>query len=214
METFGAGENLSAATRPLLLETPRGVVAVVSIGEDFGSSSRATLETPGMVVMSREMLEAQYNVARSAGADWVVAYVHWGTNYGDVDESQLYWAGQFAEAGYDLVVGTGSHTAQPIAFIGSMPVLYGIGNLAFTSNGRYADFGLPGHGLLATLELPAEGEPYLALTCLDVDNATVHFQARPCAAADARQTLTALNPLVQVQGGQGYLPVDRFASHS
>ena len=49
-------------------------------------------------------------LARAAGADWVIAFVHWGENYQPVNAQQRAAAQEFAAAGYDMVVGSGPHT--------------------------------------------------------------------------------------------------------
>ena len=58
-----------------------------------------------------------------------------------------------AEAGYDLVIGTGSHTAQPVEMALGTPVLYGLGNFVFGTPGRFDTFGEVGIGLVATVQL-------------------------------------------------------------
>jgi hypothetical protein len=71
----------------------------------------------------------------------------------------------FADAGYDMVVGANPHIAQPIEFIGSMPVVFSVGNFVFGAPGRFDQFEIPGVGLTVDLELSREREPQLSIHC-------------------------------------------------
>ncbi|MDE5933309.1 MAG: CapA family protein, partial [Lachnospiraceae bacterium] len=69
-----------------------------------------------------------------AESDFVIVFVHWGTEYaGEPDDFQRKWAQLFAECGVDVVVGTHPHTIQPYEVIQGkngheMLVYYSIGN--------------------------------------------------------------------------------------
>ncbi len=71
-------------------------------------------------------------LARAAGAEFVVASMHWGNEYQRSPSSlQVQWATDIAPA-VDLVVGHHAHVIQPVDVIGDTLVLYGLGN--FLSN--------------------------------------------------------------------------------
>jgi hypothetical protein len=69
--------------------------------------------------------------AREAGAEIVIASLHWGTEYQvDADEGQLALAEQLLAAPeIDLIVGHHVHVVQPFEKIGDKWVAYGMGNL-------------------------------------------------------------------------------------
>ena len=198
--TFGAGANQYEAAAPLLIETPYGIVAVVGFGEDSSPARLASRTTPGSLVPSYSAVQRGRDLGRAAGARWLVAFVHWGTNYRTIDGEQRLWAQRFANAGYDLVVGHGPHLAQPIEFVDGMPVFYSVGNFVFGTPGRYSD-AAPGISLLVTTELTQEGFRRATLTCLLTDNDEVAFRPRHCRETQAEAALGALHPEIQTSDG-------------
>jgi poly-gamma-glutamate synthesis protein (capsule biosynthesis protein) len=76
-------------------------------------------------------LHAQAARARRAGADIVVAHVHWGTEYDHLpDASQLALADDLtADSNIDLVLGEHAHVVQPITKVNGTWVVYGMGNM-------------------------------------------------------------------------------------
>lgn len=207
LTTFGAGVDREEALRPLLLRTSTQRLAVVSFGEDFGPTTRSGSDRPGMVSFSARNVARGLDLARRAGADQVVAMVHWGDNYADVDDSQRVWARTLVDAGYDLVIGSGSHTTQPIDVIDGVPVAYGLGNFVFGAPGRFATFGRDGIGLVADVEWSrgAGSTSRLSVRCIQTDNAVVHYVPRPCDAAHVARARTLVGPEVTWTGPVGTL---------
>lgn len=80
-----------------------------------------------------EQIRADIEQAR-AGADFVIVFVHWGTEYAQVpDGFQQKWAQIFLENKVDVVVGTHPHSLQPYEMLQDsegheMLVYYSIGN--------------------------------------------------------------------------------------
>lgn len=209
MATFGAGVTPEDAAAPLMVETDAGTVAVIGFGEDFGSLSRVSDQRPGMAVMRQDRIRSAYFSARAAGADHVVAFLHWGDNYQPVNRQQRGWAQVFADTGYDLVVGTGPHVVQPIRLVGGMPVVYSLGNYAFGTPGRWATYDAQGYGIVATLELTTDGAT-LRAHCIVTDNARARYQPFQCPAPEARTVLMSLSPDITVARGVGTLPLPGF----
>jgi len=193
---FGAG-TIDAAEAPLLVSTPHGTVAVVALGEDWNAGAVASETTPGTVPLSPETIERGYLLAIEAGAQWVVAYVHWGENYSPVDDRQRELGVLFAVAGYDLVIGHHPHVVQPVEVIGATPLIYSIGNFAFGTPGRF-DADAPGYGLVVRTAFGAEDEPRIQLTCIVTDNEVVAFQPHLCSAAESRKVFGELGPAVRI----------------
>jgi Bacterial capsule synthesis protein PGA_cap len=199
--TIGAGATLAQAEQPLLLRTELGTVGVVAFSENLGH--RAGPDTPGPMVLSPEAVQRGADLARSAGADWVIAVPHWGDDYAPVQPRQRYWATVFADAGYDLVVGTGPHIAQRIDHVGEMPVIYSVGNFVYGTPGRYASLGIPGYGLSADVVLSRDRAPGVGVRCIVADNRQVGYQPRPCQPGEAQAFLPTLDPELDVQGDVG-----------
>jgi poly-gamma-glutamate capsule biosynthesis protein CapA/YwtB (metallophosphatase superfamily) len=192
-----------------MVETDAGTVAVIGFGEDFGTLMRVSDERPGMAVMRQDRIRSAYFNAQAAGADHVVAFVHWGDNYLPVNRQQKGWAQLFADTGYDLVVGTGPHVVQPVRVVSGMPVAYSIGNYAFGTPGRWVEYGAEGYGIVTTLELTTDGAT-LQARCVVTDNARANYQPFECPASEAGPVLRSLSPDITIAQGVGTLPLPGF----
>ncbi|MBC7810898.1 MAG: CapA family protein [Burkholderiales bacterium] len=206
VQTFGAGMNAAEAEAPFLIETPHGVIAVVALGNNWGPTRIATNDADhaGTIALSEESITRGYELAQAAGADWVVAYVHWGSNYTGISDGQRRAAALFAAAGYDLVIGHGPHVVQHVEIIEGMPVVYSLGNFVFTTPGRFTN-DYPGLGLIAASRLNADGFHTLVFQCILTDNDLVNFQPRACATSLSERLYPALHPDVEVEYGYGVL---------
>lgn len=202
--SVGAGLDRARAEQPLLLRTEVGTIGIVAMGENFGH--RVTEDAAGTLVMDPSTVRRSASLAREAGADWLIAFVHWGDNYAPIKSEQRAFAGEFAAAGYDMVVGSGPHSAQPIEFIGAMPVVYSVGNFVFGTRGQWAGTGVPGLGLIVELELGREAPPRMTVRCIVTDNLAVDFQPRFCDLPQAHAFLPTLHPRLLVEGDVGVLP--------
>ena len=204
MVAFGAGLDAGQAAEPLIIETLHGRLAVLAFGRGFSSVPEAERTSPGALRYSAENLRAGHDLALERGADVVAAFVHWGANYSHVDRSQRSAAQRFVDAGYDLVVGHGSHMQQEIAFIGEVPILYSLGNFIFGTGGRFTEE-FPGFGLVARTFLDGDGVRGIAVRCIATDNGDVRFQPRACDPADAEDVLQGLHPAIDVIDGEGWI---------
>jgi poly-gamma-glutamate capsule biosynthesis protein CapA/YwtB (metallophosphatase superfamily) len=204
--TFGAGEDLGDAERPLLIRGEAGDVGVVALGKFYGRRVTAGSDQAGTVVFSEESVKRGHALAKAAGAEWVVAYANWGENYEDLRQDQRSLAAQLVDAGYDLVIGVGPHVAQGVEYIDSVPVLYSLGNFVFGSGGRFTPRH-KGYGLVLETVFTEEGLSGMDITCIVTDNDRVAFQPRPCSAVDARTVLRRLDPRIVVHGSTGRLAV-------
>ncbi len=201
---IGAGASSAESQVPLLVSTPAGTLAIAAFAEtDKGSGP----DRPGVRRLSRENLESANLMARRAGATWVAAFVHWGENYEPITGTQRQWAAAFGAAGYDLVIGAGPHLVQPIELVGRMPVVYSIGNWAFGTPGRHADFGVLGHSVMLTTKFSSDGLLTLTATCIVTDNQLTGYQPQPCASAEAVATLSGLNGAMHVENDRGTMVV-------
>lgn len=203
----GAGDNSRTAGLPLLIRTDVGTLAIVNLADEQSRTMVAGTTRPGVQRLTVENLSGAIAQARHAGATWVVAAVHWGENYRPVDERQRRWAGALAQAGYDLVVGTGPHYVQPIEIVGHTPVVYSLGNFVMGTPGRFADYKVPGYGLVLTTAFTSDHTLALSIRCIVTDNAIVGFQPLPCTEAESRAVMTPLNQQIVLEGDVGRLTV-------
>jgi poly-gamma-glutamate synthesis protein (capsule biosynthesis protein) len=202
LATFGAGPDLTRAQQPLLLRTEVGTIGVVGIGDS--GHDRARDFVPGMMVLNPETIIRERDLARAAGADWVVAVVHWGPNYETVQPEQRYWAKLFADAGYDLVIGSGPRITQPIEVMGAMPVVFSLGNFVYGTKGRFEELEDRGRGLAIGLELAPHQAPQVTVRCLVADNRLTGFQPTYCDAQQSAAFLPVLGDL-RLQGDRAVL---------
>ncbi len=202
VQTFGSGMDRSEAERPLIIETPHGRLAVVGMFRTSVQGQESGPGRPGTAWLNKPTLKRLYARARAEGARWVVAFVHWGRNYQGVRRKQRRLAAEMARAGYDLVVGHGSHTPQSVDIVSGMPVLYSLGNFSFTTYGRFAKLEVQdlGYGLVARSYLGRNGLEGIELHCIKTDNAVVRYQPRPCTAEEADTAFAPLGPLLKRRG--------------
>ena len=65
-------------------------------------------------------------------ADYVIAFVHWGTEYSyELEEVQLSTGKEYLDAGADIVIGAHPHCLQGIEYYNGKPIIYSLGNFWF-----------------------------------------------------------------------------------
>ena len=202
VEAFGAGSNAEEASEVLLVSTPFGTVAVVGMCEVTGNVPQAGALHTGAYTFSQARIQQSWNKAMDAGADYVVAFVHWGNNYDVVESVQRSRAQIFADVGYDLVVGHGAHVPQEVDIVGDTVVIYSLGNFTFGTPGRF-DSAYPGYGLVARTSLGMDGFELIELHCILTDNHRVNFQPEACPVEEAEAVLAGLGEFVEVDQGVG-----------
>ena len=114
----------------------RGSVRFALFNYTYGTNGNQAPEDKAYMVHlldDEEQIRADLEKAR-AETDFVLVFVHWGTEYsGQPDEFQHKWAQIFLENGVDAVVGTHPHALQPYEILRDesgheMLVYYSIGN--------------------------------------------------------------------------------------
>lgn len=65
-------------------------------------------------------------------ADFVLAYVHWGTEYShQLEDVQTETAKLYLDAGADAIIGAHSHCLQGLEYYDGKPIIYSLGNYWF-----------------------------------------------------------------------------------
>jgi poly-gamma-glutamate synthesis protein (capsule biosynthesis protein) len=127
----GAGANLAAARRARLLRAGDARVAVLAYDTIAGGYAAGSARA-GSARMSRPALRADVRAARRAGADIVIVFPHWGTEYDATPFTNQQRLGRAAiDAGADLVIGNHAHWAGAMEVYEGKPIWYALGNFVF-----------------------------------------------------------------------------------
>ena len=106
--------------------------ASVARAEKYILTPEAGEDSPGVLRCYDPELAVQVIEEASSQCDYLVVYVHWGTEYStQLEQAQTDLATLFAEAGADLIVGSHPHILQGAGWRGDVPVLYSLGNFWF-----------------------------------------------------------------------------------
>ena len=72
---------------------------------------------------------------KEAGAEFIIAAIHWGDEGSyDVNSNQLTWGHAAVDAGADVVYGSHPHTLQPVEIYNDHYIFYSMGNWSFGGN--------------------------------------------------------------------------------
>ena len=127
----GAGKNAKAARTPAILEA--GGTKVAILGYDaIAGGYHATADRVGSAGLSAKAVKADVAKARKAGADVVIVYPHWGTEYDPTPfASQKNLAEMIIDSGADMVIGNHAHWAGAMQVYKGKPIWYALGNFVF-----------------------------------------------------------------------------------
>jgi len=130
----GAGRNLEEAMTPVYREIDGKKIAYVaaSRAEKFKMTPQATEDAAGILrCYDTELFLQEIREAR-AQADYVIAIVHWGTEYStELEEVQTATGREYIDAGADIVIGGHTHCLQGMEYYKGKPILYSLGNFWF-----------------------------------------------------------------------------------
>ena len=130
----GGGADLEEAMTPRYFTVDGLTIGYVACtrAEKYILTPEAEEGSPG--VLRCYDPERAVQVIREArqNCDYLVVYVHWGTEYStSLEQAQTDLATLFAQAGADLIVGSHPHILQGAGWRGDTPVLYSLGNFWF-----------------------------------------------------------------------------------
>ena len=131
---IGAGRNLEEAMKPVYIELDGKTVAFVaaSRAEKYKMTPQATAEEPGILRCYDTTLFLETIAEARKNADFVLAYVHWGTEYSyELQEVQLTTGKEYLDAGADAIIGAHSHCLQGMEYYDGKPIIYSLGNYWF-----------------------------------------------------------------------------------
>ena len=131
---FGAGRNLEEAMEPVYVTLDEKVVAFVgaSRAEKYKMTPQATETEAGILRCYDTELFLQSIKEADENADFVIAVVHWGTEYSyDLEDVQLKTGKMYLDAGADVIIGGHSHCLQGMEYYDGKPIVYSLGNYWF-----------------------------------------------------------------------------------
>ncbi len=131
IKSTGAGANLAAARKPAVVETHGQKVAILGY-DTIAKYYAAGPSTAGSAQLSRSVVRADIKKARAAGADVVIVYPHWGTEYSPRPfAAQQALARAIIDAGADMVIGNHAHWVGAMEVYKGRPIWYALGNFVF-----------------------------------------------------------------------------------
>ena len=127
----GSGRNLAAARRPGLF-TVRGTKVAILAYDAIAAGYHATTTRIGSAPLVASYVRADVRAARAAGADLVIVFPHWGTEYQSKPfPAQQKLARMIIDAGADMVIGNHAHWAAAMEVYKGKPIWYALGNFVF-----------------------------------------------------------------------------------
>ncbi len=127
----GAGKDLAAARKPAMLEAGGMTVAVLAY-DAIAGYYHATADKTGSAPLTASIVRADIKAARNAGADLVIVFPHWGTEYRSKPfAAQQRLARMIVDSGADMVIGNHAHWAAAMEVYEGKPIWYALGNFVF-----------------------------------------------------------------------------------
>ena len=131
IQASGAGKNLAAARTPAIL-TAAGVKVAFLAYDTIAKSYAAGPARAGSAQLSAKVVKADVAAARKAGAQLVIVFPHWGTEYDPTPfKGQQTLAHAAIDAGADMVIGNHAHWAGAMEVYDGRPIWYALGNFVF-----------------------------------------------------------------------------------
>ena len=130
----GAGRNLAEAIKPCYVQLNGYTIAYVaaSRAEKTKLTPQATDTQPGILRCYDTALFCQAIAEARQHADYVVALVHWGTEYSTkLEQVQRDTARLYINSGADAIIGAHSHCLQGLEYYAGKPIVYSLGNYWF-----------------------------------------------------------------------------------
>lgn len=131
LKVSGAGKNLAAARKPAILEASGVKVAILGY-DAIAGYYHATATKIGSAPLKATYVKQDVAAARKAGADIVIVFPHWGTEYDPTPfASQQKLARMIIDNGADMVIGNHAHWAAAMEVYEGRPIWYALGNFVF-----------------------------------------------------------------------------------
>ena len=174
-------DDTEGIAKVIRVEEQMPSIAVVSVNDIVRDRSSAGTGKAGIVNTSSSSFYTRiYELSKEN--DYVIAYVHYGESGSNViTDEQRNTAHALIDAGASLVIGTHSHTVQPIEAYGEGLIFYGLGALVSSE-----EYSVLLDSILLDLTVTTEGIMKLYVTPLRIENGcpivteNVFYQKRIC----------------------------------
>ena len=192
---IGAGNNQQQAHQYFQIRTQQQNVAIFngywhreSAYQDY--DFYALGDHTGVACLNAILFEQIMQYRQFHQTHKIIVICHWGQDFQTTQVEQEKLADILTKIGVDLVIGHGAHTIQPIQKINHKPVIFGIGNGVFNSNGEFEKYQALAYGLIVKINLI---ENLIKLYPIYTNNLETFWQ--PCTVTDiqfkqAKENLT------------------------
>jgi len=192
---FGGGHNLAEAHRPLWIDKNGLKIAVLGYNEFKPRAFEAGANWPGVAWSEDDLVIADIRAAKSAGADLVIPFMHWGWEKETrPSERQKTFARRMIDEGAALVVGSHPHVTQGAEIYKGKPIIYSLGNFVFDG----FDYPEARRGWLLRLKLDKSGVLFWETLAAQIDDAGTPWPASgaftPCGRGSEELVLECQNP--------------------
>ncbi|MBQ8288205.1 MAG: CapA family protein, partial [Clostridia bacterium] len=134
VDAVGGGKDLNDAMKPMYYIVNGRKVAYVaaSRAEKYKLTPEATADSPGILRCYDTAKFLQVIRQAEENSDFVIACVHWGTEYSaELEDVQVSTARDYIDAGADLIVGAHAHQLQGLGYDNGKAIFYNLGNFWF-----------------------------------------------------------------------------------
>ncbi|MDD3204667.1 MAG: CapA family protein [Lachnospiraceae bacterium] len=141
IDYVGAGLNDTDACRPVYYEYDGLKIAYVAAtrAEKYILTPEATATTSGVLRAYDPAKYLQVIQTAKANSDYVIASIHWGTEYSNQAEQYQRDLGHaMINAGADAVIGSHTHVLQGLEYYHGKPIVYSLGNFWFNEKNLYS----------------------------------------------------------------------------
>jgi len=147
----------------------------------------------GVACLNGVLLEQIVRYKQTHPKHKIIVICHWGVDFKPPTKEQMKLASILTQAGADLILGHGAHTIQPVQFINQKPVVFGIGNAVFNSDGEYEQQQALPFGCIARLDLAKD---LLRLYPIYTNNLKTFWQPYPVDIEDFSKASTYMTSLL------------------
>jgi poly-gamma-glutamate capsule biosynthesis protein CapA/YwtB (metallophosphatase superfamily) len=127
----GAGKNLASARAPAIL-TVDGIKVAILAYDTIARYYGAGTSRPGSAQLSAAAVKTDVAAARRAGAQLVIVYPQWGTEYSSrLSSREQVLAHAVIDAGADMIIGSHTHWVGAMEIYKGHPIWYALGNFVF-----------------------------------------------------------------------------------
>ena len=162
----GGGHDIEEAKQPVYFVANGVKIGFVaaSRAEKTRYTPQAEEDAPGGLLMYESEEFAEVIEKASLACDYLIAYVHWGTeDSNQFEDYQHDQAEVLLDSGADMIIGSHPHVLQGIEFIKGKPVIYSMGDFWFNGETKYTgllDIKVTGEGLSGISFVPCRQTEY------------------------------------------------------